>query len=226
MINLFKTNRNKATERSLDDNGTDNKDRFIKQAKIDQQTVLKSAATICKFFGSINEQLVRQNKLLVKDLKARRQDQADLKACFKTTADCQKQTAELANQSLERHALHPAILTIDLLAGLIRQMAQDAGALMKDHQLTDSVTPLTHSIVDAARIAKSKLSQLEIQMIEPGELDDLDSNLHEIANAVATDDPDKNRKVSQTLTAGLSYRGKTLRMAKVQVYRFEAKKYA
>lgn len=213
MIKLFKTNKNTAGDSEL-----------RKQVKVDQDAVLKSAKTICQFFGSINEQLLRQNKLLIKDLQARRADKVELKACFDTAADCQKQTSELANQTLERHALHPAILTVDMLAGLMQQMAKAAKNLMSASQLSESATSLANSVIDAARIAESKVAQLEIKAICPKELDQLDSNLHEIVKAVETDEQDKNRKVSQTVTNGLSYHGKTLRMAKIAVYRFDAKK--
>ena len=213
MIRLFKTNKNTAGDSELG-----------KQLKIDQDAVLKAATTICRFFSSINDLLQQQNKLLIKDIKERRQEKSELKACFNTAANCQKQTADLANQTLQRHALHPAILTVDMLAGLMQQMAKDAEVLIKDHQLSESSISFARSVTDAARIAESKVAQLEIQTICPKEIDDLNSNLHEIVKAVSTDDPDKNRKVAETITAGISYRGKTLRMAKVAVYRFDAQK--
>jgi hypothetical protein len=213
MIKLFKTNKKTGGDSELG-----------KQVKVDQDAVLKSAKTICQFFGSINEQLLRQNKLLIKDLQARRADKVELKACFNTAAECQKQTADLANHTLRRHALYPAILTVDMLAELIGQMAKDATVLMENHPLNKSTTSLAGSVIDLARIAESKVSQLEMKIVHPKELDEIDSSLHEIAKAVETDQPDKNRKICETIRPGLSYHGETLRMAKIAVYRFVTKK--
>ncbi len=221
MLGLFRTKRNAVTQ----DLNCRKNETFGKHASIDQDALVRSAATICQFFASINDQLVRQNKLLIKDLKLRQQDKSEIKACFDITSDCQEQTAELANQALERHALYPAIMTVEQLADLLKQIAHDAQLLDGDQETAASITqPFMDSIHSAAKIAQSKIEQLEIVMICPTDLDELDSSLHEIVKAVATDDPDKNRKICQTVTPGISYRGKTLRTAKVAVYRFEAKK--
>jgi len=198
-------------------------DATLNDGGIDQSSIIKAVDVICKFFASMHTQLSRQNRLLSKVLKARDEDLAALENCFCTVADCQKQTAELANQFIERHALHPAILTVDLLANLISQIARQADALINNQDISPSLATLMPLISDAAKIADSKKAQLEIQAVSPVDGDDLDSSLHEIVQAIATDDESKNKKTHDTITAGVVYRGKILRPAKISVYRFSGK---
>lgn len=195
-------------------------DAILNDGGIRQSSVAEVTNVIYKFFASMHTQLSRQNRLLSKVLKARDEDLAALKNCFYTVADCQKQTAELANQFIERHALHPAILTVDLLANLISQIAHQADALINNQDISPSLTTLMPLILDAAKIADSKKAQLEIQVVSPVDGDDLDSSLHEIVQVIATDDESKNKKVHSTIVAGAAYRGKILRPARISVYRF------
>jgi len=192
----------------------------VKEPAIDQEHLQKAATTLCRFVMNIESQLHRQEKLMSEAITAHNEDITGIKTCFDIAADCQKKTSELANQGLERHALHPCVLALETLIGLIDQMASQAGALMKNHKLDDATTPLAHSIIDAARMAKSKKQQLQLQTIQPVEMDDLDSNRHTIVKAVTTDDASKHKKIQKTIVAGLIYHGKVLRQAKVIVYSY------
>ncbi|MFA6186343.1 MAG: hypothetical protein WC770_03905 [Phycisphaerae bacterium] len=192
----------------------------IPDAILNDGGIAEVTNVIYKFFASMHMQLSRQNRLLSKTLKARDENLAALENCFCTVADCQKQTAELANQFIERHALHPAILTVDLLSNLISQIARQADTLINSQDISPSLATLMPLILDAAKIADFKKAQLEIQTVSPVDGDDLDNSLHEIVKAIATDDESKNKKTHDTITAGVVYRGKILRPAKISVYRF------
>jgi hypothetical protein len=198
-------------------------DAILNDGGIRQSSVAEVTNVIYKFFASMHTQLSRQNRLLSKTLKTSEIHFAELKNYFNIAATCQKQTAELANQSIERHALHPAILTVDLLADLISQIARQADTLINNQDISPSLAPLMPLISDAAKIADSKKAQLEIQTVSPVDGDNLDSSLHEIVKAITTDDEGKNKKVHDTIAAGIVYRGKILRPAKISVYRFSGK---
>jgi len=168
----------------------------------------------------MHERLAQLEMQLSRVSESRQDDLATIETCVKTTANCQKQAAELANQYIERHALHPSIITVDMLADMILHMSRQAETLVQNQDLNPSLNPLLRSIVDAAKIAESKRQQLDIISIRPEESDELDRDRHEIVTAATTNDNDKHRKIHKTVTAGLIYRGKILRRARVSVYRF------
>jgi len=194
-----------------------------KEVVINRETFMETAGAIYQLFSTMNIQLDQQDKKVSKVLKAKEDFSATLEKCFNTVADCQTQTADFANQALERHALYPAILTVDLLTTTICQLAQQANTLNNSQQLYPQIMLLAKSVLSAAEIAKSKKASLDIQSIQPAEMDELDKDMHKIVNAVNTDDESKHKKIHQTLSAGLIYRGKILREAKVSVYRFNDK---
>jgi GrpE protein len=194
-----------------------------KEVTVDKETILAVVEVIYQFFTAMNTRLVRQDKKVSKALEGGKKDLATLEKCFDTLADCQRQTADFANHALQRHVLYPSILAVDLLSSTICQMAQQANALKNSQQPNTQMMSLVESILSAAEIAESKKASLDIQSIQPAEMDELDKDMHQIINAVDTDDESRHKKIHQTLTAGLMYRGKVLREAKVSVYRFSGK---
>ena len=194
-----------------------------KEVTFNEETFMEAAGTIYRFFAMMNARLAQQDKKASKALKATDNYSATLEKCFDTVADCQKQTAEFANQALERHALHPSIVAVDLLCSTICQLAQQADALKNTQHLDSQTMSLVESVLSAAEIAESKKASLDIQSIQPAEMDKLDKDMHTIVNAVDTDDESNHKKIHQTLSTGLIYRGKILREAKVSVYRFSDK---
>ncbi len=194
-----------------------------KEVTVKKETIVEAAGAIYQFFAAMDTRLARLDKKVSKALKARDDHSAILEKCFDTVAECQRQTAEFANDALERHALHPSILAVDLLSSNFCQLAQQADALKNTQQLDPQIMSLVESISSAAEIAESKKASLNIQSIQPAEMDKLDKDMHTIVDAVDTDDESKHKKIHQTLTAGLIYRGKILREAKVLVYRFSDK---
>jgi molecular chaperone GrpE (heat shock protein) len=183
-----------------------------------------AVAEIGRFFISMDRRLARLEMNLSEVLEARKEDLATIEACVRATADCQKYTAELANQNLERHALYPSIEAVASLTNIDIELSQQAKALMKNPQLDPSLTQLLRSIVEAAKIAKSKREQLGLESIRPEQLDAIDREKHEIVTAVTTNDKERHKKIHGTLTAGLIYRNKILRQARVSVYCFSNEK--
>ena len=110
-------------------------------------------------------------------------------------AACQKQTTEFANHVIERHALHPAVETVDFLTGLIGQLNEQATCLVEAGTHCPEFEPLFHSIAEAAKMAQAKREYLDMESICPGPLEDLDLEKDEIRQVVATDDPDKHKRV-------------------------------
>jgi len=134
-------------------------------------------------------------------------------------AECQKEAATFANHTVERHALRPAIETVDFLAGQIRQLHEQAASLAAGQTHCPLFQPVLDAIVEATKMAQAKCEYLDMETISPQPLDDLDLEKHEIRQAVSTDDAGKHRHVERTLIPGLIYRGTVLRRAKVSVYR-------
>jgi len=132
---------------------------------------------------------------------------------------CQKETAEFANHVVERHALHPAVETVDFLTTLIRQLTEQAASLVEGRAHCPVFQPLFNSIADAAKMAQAKREYLDMEAICPQPLEDLDVEKDEIRQVVQTDDPGKHKRVERTLIPGLIYRGSVLRRAKISIYR-------
>ena len=202
---------------------TNHQDVSGKEVTVDKETVMDAVGAIYQFFTAMKTRLTRLDKKVSKALKARDNHSATLEKCFDTVADCQRKTAEYANDALERHALHPSILAVDLLSSTICQLAQRADAIKNSQQLDPQIMSLVESVLSAVEIAESKKASLDVQSIQPAEMDELDKDMHTIVDAVDTDDKSKHKKIHQALSTGLIYRGKILREAKVSVYRFSDK---
>ena len=142
---------------------------------------------------------------------------------LRIVAECQKEAATFANHVLERHALYPAVETVDFLTGVIRQLSEQAAALAAAQTHCPLFQPLLDAIAAAAQAAQAKCEYLDLEAICPPPLEDLDPEKHEIRQAVPTDDAGQHRRVERTLLPGLIYRGTVLRRAKVSVYRHTEK---
>jgi len=147
-----------------------------------------------------------------------------LESYLQVVTACQKQTAEFANHVIDRHALHPAVETVDLLTGLIGQLNAQANGLVDAGAHCPMFEPLFGSIAEAARMAHAKCEHLDMRSICPAPLDDLDTDEHEIRQVIPTDDPNKHKRVERTLISGLIYRCAVLRRAKVSIYRHTKQK--
>jgi molecular chaperone GrpE (heat shock protein) len=139
---------------------------------------------------------------------------------LQTVADCQKQTAEVANGQMERHALYPAVEAVNELTNIILNVSKQAKSLTGNQPTCQLYQPLFDSIAESAKLAEATRDRLDMVVLAPDPLSDLDSKLHEIKQATPTDDPNKHGKVAQTLVAGLFYRGKVVRKAAVSIYRY------
>jgi len=144
---------------------------------------------------------------------------SESESCLQIVAACQKEVAAFANHVLERHALHPALETVDFLTSLLRQLSEQAGTLATSQMHCPLFQPLLGTIAEAARAAQAKREYLDLESICPQPLDDLDSEKHEIRQTIPTGEAGQHRRVERMLIPGLSYRGTVLRRARVSVYR-------
>jgi len=142
-----------------------------------------------------------------------------LEEYLKLVATCQKETAGLANNQLERYLLYPAIEAVAELAEQIQQLLEEITSLPETERFCPFVRPIIGLVRQAAQIADDERKRLDINTIKPKELDDLDVDKHDVKQAINTSDNTKHRKIERTLVPGLIYRGKVLRQAKVSVYR-------
>ena len=175
----------------------------------DVQTVYELTETLKKEFGCQLQKIAGDNQELAKRL----QDYLEI------VAECQKETAKFANNTLERYALNPAIEAIDLLTSQIAEMRRAANSLVGAGAHCPLVESLLNSITDIAKLAQAKREHLDMQAICPQHLAELDPEKHDIRQVIETDDAGKHRKIENTLTPGLIYSGKVLRQARVSVYR-------
>ncbi|NQV34145.1 MAG: nucleotide exchange factor GrpE [Phycisphaeraceae bacterium] len=134
-------------------------------------------------------------------------------------AECQRLTANYANDTVERHALHPAIEAVFDLTNMLHDLAAQFTDLDKC-QINPLVRLLLNSISEAVKVANNKCDHLDIVKIVPQDLDAFDADKHQIRQTETTDESDRHKKIKTTLVPGLTYRGKVLREAKVCIYRY------
>ena len=182
----------------------------------------------CTFFESVKNRFEQLEGSVLASVDKQKQRTDSLERYFQIVADCQKQTAAFANNQFEKHALHPAIETVDLLSRLIQELYEQSN----DLTLTDSqpqcpvFSTLIHSITQVSQIAKQKCLSLDMELIEPNRFDNFDPGKHNIEEALNTNDSQMHKKIFEMLNPGLLYRGTVLRQAKVSVYRFCKEKSA
>jgi len=134
-------------------------------------------------------------------------------------AECQKETAKLANNTLEHYVLYPVIETLDLITAHIVELRREANSLVGADAHCPLLKPVLSSITNITKLAQAKREYLGMQTICPQHLDELDPEKHDVRQVVEADDAGKHRKIQRTITPGLIYHGKVLRQAKVSVYR-------
>lgn len=171
---------------------------------------------MAEFLGPFFGQQTTEIKATVEEAVDRLQDN---ESYLQIVAACQKEAAEFANHVLERHALHPAVETVDFLATLIGQLYEQATSLADGQTHCPVFQPLLDSIAEAAKMAQAKREYLDIESICPEPLEEFDSESCEIRQAVRTDDRDMHKRIERTLVPGMRYRGDVLRRAKVSVFR-------
>ena len=188
------------------DSSTDSEDVSACQAKrqagewTQRRLIRFIRATLARQFGELKG-------LLSETLNRSRETES----CLHIVTECQKQTADYANGTLERHALHPAIEAVDLLAAEIRGLNEQAAALAAGRTPCSLFEPLLEAITIAAEMAESKCQLLDMEVIRPQVLDELDPKKHDVHQAVQTDEAGYHKRVERILTAGLAYRGTVLR---------------
>ncbi len=171
---------------------------------------------LAEFLRAALDRQTAQIKTLLAGMSDRPQD---AESCLRIVAECQKEAAAFGNRVLERHALHPAVETVDFLTSLIRQLHEQAAALAAGQTHCPLFQPLLDAVAEAAKMAQAKCEYLDLEAISPAPLDDLDPAKHEVRQAIPTDDPDQHRKIERTLIPGLIYRRTVLRQAHVAVFR-------
>jgi molecular chaperone GrpE (heat shock protein) len=193
-------------------------DRIHDDIFINESIISAELDEIRKLCESNNSELAHLNEYLSK-LPGQQDIVSKLEEYLKIVAECQKETAGLANNQLERHFLYPAIEAVAALTEQIRHLLEQITSLPETERFCPFVRPIINQVRQAAQIADNERNRLDINTIEPKELDDLDVDKHDVKQAVPTSDSTKHKKIERTLVPGLIYRGKVLRQAKVSVYR-------
>jgi hypothetical protein len=176
----------------------------------------KKRQSMAEFFSAAFSQQTAEIKAVVAEAMNRPHDS---ESYLQIVAACQKEAAEFANHVLERHALHPAVETVDSLATLISQLNEQAASFADARTHCPVFQGLLDAIAEAAKMAQAKREYLDIESICPKPLAEFDSETCEVRQAVQTDDPDMHTRVERTLVPGLRYRGAVLRRAHVSLYR-------
>lgn len=139
--------------------------------------------------------------------------------CLNTVRNCQEQTAKVLNHELDRHALTPAIESVVLLANELERICGLAAQLIGDGRACAPVQRLIDDVAVSGQIAKDRLRYLDIETVSPSVNDSFDPKLHTVCIYSDTDDPLRSGCISEVITAGIIYRGKVLRPARVSVFR-------
>lgn len=194
-------------------------------AFVSNQETMDVVAMICRLLLGFKKHLTRLDQEIADAIDQKHQHAKTLEACLDTVADCQRKTADLINQKIERHALYPAVKSVNALASLIFDLTAEADRLVQLEPENPALSTLHRLLNDAARLAHDKQASLDMVAICPAEGDSLDSKRHEIVKAVVTDDTERHGDIESTVTAGFVYRGEVIRPAKVCVYRFMETKH-
>lgn len=139
--------------------------------------------------------------------------------CLNTVRNCQEQTAKILNHEIERCAINPAIEGVVLLANELERIHGLAAQLIGDGQACAKVQKFIDDLVVSCQIAQDRLRYLDIEKIAPSLNDSFDPKLHTVCSYSDTDDPSCSGCVSEVITAGIIYRGKVLRPARVSIFR-------
>jgi molecular chaperone GrpE (heat shock protein) len=139
--------------------------------------------------------------------------------CLNTVRNCQEQTAKILNNEVDRHALTPAIESVVLLANEIECLHGLATQMIGEGRACAKVQKLIDDLAVSVQIAQDRLRYLDIEKIAPSLNDSFDPKLHTVCSYSDTDDPSRSGCVSEVITAGIIYRGKVLRQARVSVFR-------
>ncbi|MGD0572457.1 MAG: nucleotide exchange factor GrpE [Sedimentisphaerales bacterium] len=139
--------------------------------------------------------------------------------CLNTVKNCQEQTAKILNQEFDRHALNPAIESVVLLANELERLHGLAAQLIGDGLACAKVQKLIDDLAVSGQIAQDRLRYLDIEKIAPSLNDCFDPKLHTVCSYSDTDDSSRSGCISEMITAGIIYRGKVLRQARVSVFR-------
>lgn len=139
--------------------------------------------------------------------------------CLNTVRNCQEQTAKILNHELDRHALTPAIESVVLLANEFERLHGLGAQLIGEGQACAKVQKFIDDLAVSDQIAQDRLRYLDIEKISPSLNDSFDPKLHTVCSYSDTDDPSRSGCISEMITAGIIYRGKVLRPARVSVFR-------
>ena len=219
MLNTNEHESNENKYEALENNNTEGNDDFFDGLFDDPFAFIKLDKTH-KMWMFIKDTFEKLNDGISYLIEVQKQQANNFERYLQIVADCQKQTAVFANNHFEKHALHPAIETVDVLTTLICQIHERTTNLSDAQIQCPLFKAILSSIKQTALVAKAKREYLDIERIEPDELDDFDPNKHEIKQAVVTNDNSKHKKIKETLAPGLIYHSRVLRQAKVSVYRY------
>ena len=139
--------------------------------------------------------------------------------CLNTVRNCQEQTAKISNHEIERHSLNPAIESVVLLANELERLHGLATQMIGEGRACAKVQKLIDDLAVSVQIAQDRLRYLDIEKISPSVNDCFDPKLHTVCSYSDTDDPLRSGCISEMITAGIIYRGKVLRPARVSVFR-------
>jgi len=219
MYIMLNTNEQESDENKVPENSESEKMDFVDDLFEDIFAFINPDKAV-KIYGLIRDKIDQFDEKITYLIEEYNQQSTRSDTYLQIVSECQKQTAVFANNQFEKHALHPAIETIDTLTHLIQQIYEQTTKFSEPQTQCPLFSTIISSITQASQIAKEKSQCLDIESIEPEELDDCDPDRHEIRKAVKTNDKSKHKKIKETLVSGLIYRSTVLRQAKVSVYRF------
>lgn len=140
--------------------------------------------------------------------------------CMNTAKICREQTEKIMLDTLDKHALEPAVKTVVELSDELLQLDRLAQKLLKGSEYNQELKTLANEIKISATIAREKHSYLDIKTLVPSRGESLDANRHDVRGHTLITDKALHGRISKLITPGFNYRGKVLRSAKVTVFRY------
>lgn len=176
---------------------------------------------IARRFTSLKIGIARINRNLRRVDQTIERNNKGLCQCFYAVKSCQEQTAKVLNNEMDRHALNPAVESVVSLADELLRLEQLGRELSIQAGSDPQIKRLLEELTISSQIAHNKLAYLDIVKITAMKGEVFNAQIHTIAACQITDDSVLHGKISEMIMAGIVYRGKILKHARVAIFKYE-----
>ena len=183
----------------------------------------KGTQSIFTWLRLAKRQVLKRSKGLQRSLAAMQaeiqQQGQGFQQCIKIVEQCRLQTEDIRAQTLERHALEPAIVAVVSLVDEVQRLRDLSRVLLQEYGPNHAIKTLANEAKISHLVAQQSLAGLGIKRIIPKVNGEFDYQLCQVRAAQDTEDKALHSKICEVIKPGLQYRNKILQPAQVIVWR-------